>query len=405
MNNDTIILFVVILLMVFLTVRGVALWLAILLAAVGLSLSLKFDVSVLLSDAKTVLMDDKFYELAVIVCLIYLFSTLLKATNRMDRMITYLRGKLKSPRSILFAFPALVGLIPMPGGAMFTAPITEEFGNSMKLSSEDKVFTNYWFRHCWELSFPLYPGIILCAGIARISPTALSFNLFPLALTAFASGLAVFFIRSYSLTTDNAVLSASQQQIDLDVGKFTVLWPIIAVIFVALAKISLIPGLTVIILALTVFERVTISDFFKLFRESINVQVVVLIYSVFLLGQVLASTGALTNLSSTMIGAGLPVWLLSFFLPFLLGLLTGVTTGFVGTVFPVLMPLWKEDTLLYMQFAYTCGLAGVFLTPAHLCLSMTQDYFKANLAKVIGIILLPVTALLIVAGTRLYAGL
>ncbi|MBF0548680.1 MAG: DUF401 family protein [Candidatus Riflebacteria bacterium] len=403
MTSEISILAGILVLMVFLAARGVVLWLAILIASIFLSLALRFDFPLLAGDFWKVLIDPNFIELTIVVLQIYLFSALLKSTKRMEKMTSYLSSKLQNPILILFSFPALVGLIPMPGGAMFTAPITDEFGSIIKLSNEDKVFSNYWFRHCWELNFPLYPGIILCSGLAHISPTSLSFILLPLALTAFFSGFILFYFRSYFLTNNPGTEKTIENMplSEKNTESWIVLWPILAVIFVAGAKISLILGLSSIIIVLAIQEKIKGRDFLHSCLESVNLPIMALIYSVFLLGQVLATTEVLSNLSFLLINAGLPIWLLSFVLPFALGLITGVTTGFVGIVFPILLPLWKENTALFLQFAYASGLAGVFLSPSHLCLTLTQEYFGANLWGVIKLLLFPVCAVILASAIRL----
>jgi hypothetical protein len=45
---------------------------------------------------------------------------------------------------------------------------------------------------------------------------------------------------------------------------------------------------------------------------------------------------------------------------------------------------------VYLMLAYASGFCGVLLSPLHLCLVLTKDYFKAELRKVYGILLAPV---------------
>ena len=61
----------------------------------------------------------------------------------------------------LMALPAVVGLIPMPAGALFSAPLVQQAGDGVELSAEWKSAVNYWFRHVWEYWWPLYPGVII----------------------------------------------------------------------------------------------------------------------------------------------------------------------------------------------------------------------------------------------------
>lgn len=366
--------------------RGGGLGPAILTAAFGLGISLGRGLQ-LPADAWAVTMDPQVSELLAVIILIAVFSQLLKDTRRMQGVSDFLIRVLKYPRWVLVAVPALVGLIPMPGGAMFTAPITEEVGNTIRLKPADKVFSNYWFRHCWELAFPLYPGIILAAGLMKISPAELAWRLMPLAFAALASGVVVFFRVAESRPVSEIVETPAKSD---EKSTWLVLWPILAVVGLAIARVPLIPGLVGVIVLYAWAERISVSQLRAILRESIQWPIVLLVWAVFFFGRELQVTGVLSALSEVMIAHGLSLAFLSCSLPFALGLLTGVTTGFVGTVFPLLLPLWGKDALDWVPFAYACGLAGVFLTPAHLCLSMTQEYFQAPWKPILARLALPV---------------
>lgn len=400
--NETVFLAVLVAwlgIIVFLSRRGVPLWQVILAASVGIGLALGRGFSGLTGDSLAVTTDPAVLDLLAMVTLIYLYSFLLKATHRMERIADYLNGKMRDPRWVLVSVPAIVGLIPMPGGAMFTAPITDEVGNRISLTPEYKVFTNYWFRHCWELAFPLYPGIILAAGLIRTTPTALSWILMPLALAAFLGGGAVFFL-SYRREAAKFLEKSSAEIRTRRPLSVSILWPILAVILVALVRIPVTLGLLGIIIFFSISERFTLKRLWIFFRHSFNWPIILLVWAVFFFGKVLTSTGLLQVVGTAMIRFGIPPWLLSFVLPFFMGLLTGVTPGFVGTVFPILLPFWKDSPELWLQLAYAGGVSGVFLSPAHLCLSMTQDYFKAHLIPIIRLMLLPVAVVSAVAILR-----
>lgn len=388
-------------------ISGFSLWSAILATAVVAGLVGGRGLRGLLGDAAAVTADRSVLELLAIVVLIYLYSHLLQKTGRMERITSVLNRLFRDPRAVMVAVPGLVGLIPMPGGAMFTAPITDRVGNRMSVSREEKVFSNYWFRHCWELAFPLYPGIILCAGLARVEPIALTWAFLPLSATAFVAGLALFLVRAGAPPAADAG-DDGRGQAERVPGRPTAwmtlseLWPLLGVIVLALFSVPLVIGLVVIITLFALAERVSPSDFWSSCRSSLHLPILALIWSVFLFGRELAETGMLGRFSEFLIGAGLPMAGLSFLLPFVMGALTGVTTGFVGAVFPLLLPMWPADQrLAWLQFAYASGLVGAFLTPSHLCLSMTQEFFKASLRKVIALVAIPCLVIMFAAWLRL----
>jgi integral membrane protein (TIGR00529 family) len=117
--------------------------------------------------------DPKTLSIAVVVSLILVLSSSMELAGQMQRMLKNFKGLIASPRLNLVIFPALIGLLPMPGGAVFSAPMVKELGMRSKLSDAQLSFVNYWFRHIWENWWPLYPGILLAAVITEINLLAL----------------------------------------------------------------------------------------------------------------------------------------------------------------------------------------------------------------------------------------
>ncbi|MCK7476438.1 MAG: DUF401 family protein [Candidatus Moduliflexus flocculans] len=88
-----------------------------------------------------------------------------------------------------------------------------------------------------------------------------------------------------------------------------------------------------------------------------------------------------------------------FAAPFIIGLLTGVNQAFVAISFPLLVPIIGQGSpdMVLMTFAYVSGFCGILLSPAHLCLVLTADYFKAEMRDVYKILVWPVAAVFTVA--------
>jgi hypothetical protein len=84
--------------------------------------------------------------------------------------------------------------------------------------------------------------------------------------------------------------------------------------------------------------------------------------------------------------------------PFVMGLFTGLTISMVGIGFPLLLPFisGSEVYLNYAVLAFGAGFIGVLLSPMHLCLALTREYFHAKWAGLYRL-LLPSTAVVGVA--------
>ena len=104
--------------------------------------------------------DPTVFLLALIVGLIPIIGNVLLTSGQIDSLVSNMRiGKKK----FLLFFPALVGMLPMPGGALLSAPFVEKGGKDIDNSA--KAGINVWFRHTLYLVYPLSPGLIVSAQI------------------------------------------------------------------------------------------------------------------------------------------------------------------------------------------------------------------------------------------------
>ncbi len=75
----------------------------------------------------------------------------------------------KNKKTLFAGLPALIGMLPMPGGAIFSAPLVDSVDDNDELFSSEKAAVNYWFRHIWEYWWPMYPGVILAVKYSGLS--------------------------------------------------------------------------------------------------------------------------------------------------------------------------------------------------------------------------------------------
>ncbi|MDA3835787.1 MAG: DUF401 family protein, partial [Spirochaetales bacterium] len=126
--------------------------------------------------------------LTVIIVEIIALSHLLKEGRQMERIVNTFKAISFGNRFTLASLPAIIGLLPMPGGALFSAPMVESSAAGSGMSAELKTAINYWFRHIWEYWWPLYPGMILAISLLNVKPWQLIAAQFPLCLGVLVSG-------------------------------------------------------------------------------------------------------------------------------------------------------------------------------------------------------------------------
>jgi hypothetical protein len=117
---------------------------------------------------------------------------------------------------------------------------------------------------------------------------------------------------------------------------------------------------------------------------------------------VMESSGAVEGLSLYFSGTGIPLMPMLFLLPFATGMLTGLTIGFVGSTFPLLVSLAGGSAIGAVSFAFASGFMGVLLSPVHVCLVLTREYFKAEMGGMYRRMLLPTAIVLSVAAAEYF---
>lgn len=107
-----------------------------------------------------VLSDPGVWLLSLAVSLIPLIGHALGATGRMEALVENLPV---NRRAFFGLVPALFGLLPMPGGALLSAPFLERVGGP---EAALRAAINVWFRHTLLLVYPISSSLIAAARLA-----------------------------------------------------------------------------------------------------------------------------------------------------------------------------------------------------------------------------------------------
>ena len=133
--------------------------------------------------------------------------------------------------------------------------------------------------------------------------------------------------------------------------------------------------------------------------KSIQFRTVFLVASVMVFKRILEVSGALNSLTRVFQPEGLSAYILLFIVPFSLALLTGVNHAYVGISFPILLPIFGSlhPDMVLVLFAYVSGFVGILLSPAHLCLFLTLEYFRADIRQTYKILIWPAVVIFLAA--------
>ncbi|MBM3296513.1 MAG: DUF401 family protein [Candidatus Aminicenantes bacterium] len=320
--------------------------------------------------------------------LVIYLGTFLKTKEYFKVMIDALKRLVPDARLILALPPAFIGLLPVFAGAMLSAPIIEEAGGRWGLKPAWKTFYNYWFRHIWEYTWPLYANLIIAAAVLKIPILRISLHQIPFTLLAAGAGLVMLFRYVPALPRESR-----EGRKRAAAGRLLFsLWPILLVIVLIFGlRLKMLLALGIAALATQVLSRMNLRERAGLILKSLDWKSGILIVSVMVFKKILGTSGALEAVSRAVSPQGAGAYILLFAAPFLIGWLTGVNQAFVGISFPMLLPIFGagHPDMVLVVFAYVSGFVGILLSPAHLCLITTVAYFKTSLRDVYRILLPP----------------
>jgi len=337
-------------------------------------------------------------SLFLIVGFILILSRLMKESGHLDRIVESFGKLSKDDRTASLVMPALIGLLPMPGGALFSAPMVETVLSNRSINGERKTAVNYWFRHLWEYWWPLYPGVVLAVALLEVETWRFMLIMAPMTLVMVTAGI-VFILRPLGKT------SIYQKQGASWAGIKEFLWeiiPILIVVFIIMAlagltevlsyirfdlkipgAISILPGLIASIIWVYIVNHISFRKFLSSVMDRNILPMLFLIAAIMIFKGIMMDSSAILETRNELIAYKIPIILIILIMPFFSGLITGLSIGFVGTSFPLIIPLFPTsnlfDYLSYAAIAYTFGYIGMMVSPVHLCLLLTKDYFKASL--------------------------
>ena len=331
------------------------------------------------------LVDLRTWHLIITIMLVITLSDILSKKGYLERMVSALKAYI-GPRTVARVAPALIGLLPMPGGAMVSAPIVEELARGTPSSPEAKTVSNFWWRHIWEPVWPLYQSLILASAILNISVWQVAYICYPITIACIIAGLAVI---SLPLTKEKS----QRKGVWLFLKELLYsMWPVLFIVMPGIIfKLDLIVSLLAVLVVFLIARITDLKTIYRSFKKEFSFDIIMLFLGGLSLMTTIETGQSAIKTLTALQAWGIPADLVVFTIPFLVGLLTGLTSAYVGVGFPIVSSAFVLTGGLSsgVLLAYGGGLMGIMVSPVHLCLVLTKRYFKS---KFIGIykLLVPV---------------
>lgn len=397
----------------------VQLWLAVAAGAAIVALTCGIPVADWPGLLFSVLTRQDFLILCLMIFLILLLSSVQEATGQSRLLVAGLEEHLRSPRLRLVLFPALIGLLPMPGGALFSCPMIKAAAEDMDISERKKALINYWFRHIWELAWPLYPGYVLACSLLGIPLSRLWQLTFPLAPMAFAIGW-FFLMRDLKMPPasgrDDGIPGDKPSLGAVLLHALPIAVTLAGAVFFTLIFSAFFPGVPSQLgfsLALLCAVGTSLWQGRKRRRKPLSSliftpntrKILILLYCIFVFKEIISASGLVGSLGH-MGTSDLAVVLSFALLPLVGGMLTGIMVGFIGITFPILLGVLRNSPMQeyaapLVVLGLVAGNIGQLISPVHVCLVVTSEYFSTTVTGMLRTLLIPVLTLF--AGGMLWA--
>lgn len=309
----------------------------------------------------------------------------LRKSGSLHGMVVTLRNIFSSNKVTLAFMPAFLGLLPSLGGARFSAPIVQEASEGIAVDDEQKSAINLWFRHIFEFSNPLMPGVILACGIANVSIGDLIDQVGWVTILCFVLGW-IFLIIPLKIT-DLEKATNTQHDRTIDWKSLVLAFGPIVTSFLLIVAFNVQAALA---MGLVVVAFIPLYFWFKrpisvksVFTESLDKKLFFNVVCILYFIQLLTVIGTLDEIVSVFNNSSLPQAVIIACLSCIFGVMTGMGQGYIAIVMPI-VALMAPGNIVLVGIAMVYGMAGQMVTPTHLCILVTVEYFKCRLWKTIG---------------------
>lgn len=321
----------------------------------------------------------------------------MSASGIMSDLVQLVRSRV-SQRTAIGMLPALIGFLPMPGGALFSAPLVGDCDREGAVDPQLKTQINYWFRHVWEFWWPLFPGVLLALELTKLDVWQFILLQLPLSVFAIVGGH-VFLLRGIPPGDRHGRCSGAL----LSMQFLHLLMPIVVVVVGYTSLRLTVPALTQLNKYLPMLAGVVLAMGFVqlqrplgwqqwrrilLSKRLISLAVLVCLvrtFGAFVEAPLPSGLSPMEQMRAELNQWGIPLMLVAISLPFVSGLASGLAVGFVGASFPVVLSLLgdapsMQELLAATVLTYGFGYLGMMLSPVHICLIVTNQHFESRLA-------------------------
>jgi len=386
-------------LILYLSIKKVSMAKVMFIATVIVALTSGLAPQTVFSMVKNAFIDKATLELAAAVLAIGLFSTFMREYGFLSKTVTGLTALLGNVKAAIMSVPALIGSLPVLGGAALSAPLVDKLGEPLGLPNDVKAAANLAFRHGTLFVLPFSSNLILTSKLTGFSMGTLIANLWPMSAAIWGIGYFIL-LRKASLVSPSAggvaqvaatttqVETAASQGRAWGLGQFLLYGgPLLFALLLGLAFkvplwLALVAG-TLLAIMLGTREKKPFPTAEMLYKGANFPQVIAMFWIMAFKAFVMESPVFPTVISKVS-SAGVPQALMAILIPLAFGFGSASQTTTIGVLMPLMAPATAAgDSRLYLAvLTYISSFTAYLFSPLHMCQVLTCDYFKIDIPQV-----------------------
>jgi len=342
--------------------------------------------SVLLATPKTpamllsTLTDVRTLYLMLMSFSVSLFAVVYEASGVVKELGVGLAKALRSPAAAIMLVPAIVGLLPVAGGALMSAPIVGGVGGPAGLGPAELVFANVWFRHILFLSYPLSQVMIATSAMTGEPVDAIAGIQAP--ILAFAAIVGYLMIRGKLRGAGSAAglkglevrvpLRYSLTPLALAVALALTLRYVVGLFGMPAGVLASIPAILAAMRRSGLGGSVT-GVLGRSLRSGRVWGITATAYAIMFLQHAMVGSGASRAIATAISSVRAPPELLCIAIPATIAFLTSSPLSSVVLTIPMIPGVSSNPSLV--SLVYVSALITYIGSPTHLCLVYTSKYF------------------------------
>ncbi|MEM1575375.1 MAG: DUF401 family protein [Nitrososphaerota archaeon] len=314
-------------------------------------------------------------ELILTMTFITIFSYMYQETGIVKELTESLEKIISNEKLIMALMPAIFGLLPVLGGALFSAPIIEDEGKKMNIDKGVLAFINLWFRHLLFLIYPLEQAYIIIIYLTGIDLKILLIYQIPTFIVAIFSGY-LFGLRKYK---------SKKHKISFNkywIKKFLIVFsPIFLAIILSLIGLKIYISILIGIIILIFMSKNGIKFLINIIKKKEVLGMALTAFGIMFFREIMDKSNILNLLSIYIQTYNISRIFLLMVIPFLIGFCLGVPTAAIAIIISMLSKIINFNPL-NLSIIFVNMYLGHIMSPVHLCVAVTCQYFKVNILEV-----------------------